>query len=259
MTEQSKSSKITNPERLKRIFAKMCSAGMHALLRTGEDSNLGIRAVFHLLDESNGQSILYLNGISEKGRRKLESSKIVRVEVLGMPTRVMFDAAIIRHYGEGIGVIVPESIVSVERRQNTRYQTIPRQMAYLVLGSWQAESEDWAAPPVIPMSEKMASWLPLADISIGGMCVLTHFPSVLTAAAPQSVDEDAQLVFPMIGAVPIKAQFRWQKRTIDRKAVGQREHSQRQFRIGIEFVDPDENLKLKIRQFMRQLSMADAI
>lgn len=259
MTEQVKASKITNPERLKRVFTKMCSAGMHALLRTNEDANLGIRAVFHLIDESNGQNVLYLNGISEKGRRKLESSKIVRVEVLGMPTRVMFDAAIVRHYGEGIGIAVPDSIVSVERRQNTRYQTLPRQMAYLVLSSWQAEDEDWAAPPVIPIAESMASWLPLADISMGGMCVLTHFPAALTAAAPTTIDENARLIFPMIGPVPVKVQIRWQKRTIDRKIVGDREHSQRQFRFGIEFVDPDENVKLKVRQFMRQLSMADAI
>lgn len=259
MTEQAKASKITDPERLKRIFAKMCSAGMHVLLRTDEDANLGIRAIFHLIDEVNGENVLYLNGISEKGRQKLEFAKGVRVEVLGMPTRVMFDAQIKRHFGEGIGIAIPESIISLERRQNTRYQTHPRHMAYLVLSSWRASSDDWAAPPVFLMNEPLASWLPLVDISMGGMCILTHFPAVLTAAAPTSIDHNAQLIFPMIGTVPVKVMVRWQKRTIDRKVIGKREHSQRQFRFGIEFIEPEEQLKLKIRQFMRQLSMADAI
>lgn len=232
---------------------------MNVLIRTDEDSNTGIRGVFHLLDEGVNGTQIFLGGISQKGRDKLEHIKNVRVEVLGMPTRVMFHALITRHYAEGIGFLMPSELVSEERRLNTRYQTLPKHMAYLALSVWQASEDDWAAPPVIPLFPSISSWLPLADVSMGGMCALTQFPSVLNQIEVNSIDKDARLIFPMIDPVPVQVQFRWQKRTVNRLVLDGIEHSQKQFRFGIEFVDPDEELKMKIRQFLRQLSMADAI
>ncbi len=258
-TTDQKKSKITTPDRLQRIFAKMCAAKMNVLIRTDEDNNTGIRGAFHLLDEGTSGTQIFLSGISQKGREKLEFVKNVRIEVLGMPTRVMFHAFITRHYAEGIGFLMPSELVSEERRLNTRYQTLPKHMAYIALSSWQANEDDWAAPPVIPLFQSASAWLPLADISMGGMCVLTQFPSVLNQIEINAVDNDARLIFPMIDPVAVKIQFRWQKRTINRVILDGEEHSQKQFRFGLEFVDADEDLKMKIRQFLRQLSMADAI
>lgn len=232
---------------------------MNVLIRTDEDTNTGIRGAFHLLDENANGIQVYISGISKKGREKLDSVKNVRIEVLGMPTRVMFHASLTRHFAEGIGFPMPAELVSEERRLNTRYQTLPKHMAYIALSMWEADESDWAAPPVLSLFPSLNSWLPLADISMGGICVLTQFPSALNQIEPNSIDKEARLIFPMIDPVPVQVQFRWQKKTINRVILEGEEHSQKQFRLGIEFVDPDEQLKMKIRQFLRQLSMADAI
>ena len=242
-----------------RVLTRMCSAGLNCLVRTNESYNLGIRATFKRMDVLDNQEVLLLSEISQKGLEIVEAAGVVRVEVMGMPSRVMFDTKVIRRTEEGLVVAIPASLLSIERRQSARYNTLQTHMAYVKLSIWQPTARDIAAPPVFDLYQDLASWCPIVDVSIGGLCIQTHFPSILSHIESDKIDPKAQMIFPMINAVDVPVQFRWQKRTLNRVVDKGMEKNQLQFRFGIQFVDPDPRVVKLLRQFMRQLSMAEAI
>lgn len=233
---------------------------MQVIVRIGDDQSLGIRASFHFIDETpGGGAVLYLNNVSEKGLSRLVATEVVRVEVLGMPSRVVFQTRIVRVMGEGVALNFPEFLISTERRQNTRYQTSAKCMGYLAFSNWEVEDADLSAPPVLGATKDLGQWCAIADISVGGICVMTRFPSIMSVVTPNDIDEKARLILPMMEPIVVPVQCRWQKRTIERINFNGIEHAQKQFRLGIEFRESNEQFVLKVRQFMRQLTMADAI
>jgi hypothetical protein len=259
MMQDEKTSRISNPERIARVIKKLCQSKVQALIRPKEDASVGIRSTFHLIGLIKGQCYICLNDISDRGLKKLGKNQEIRVEVLGMPSRIVFDSSVERFVDKGIYIPLPRNLASTERRKNARFQTTAKQTAYLKLGMWSAGAEDLGSPPVLRPFENLSSMLYIADISLGGICVLTSFPSVLKVVEQGKIDEKAGLIFPGMPPLNIKMEFRWQKRTLQSHIVNGRDQSQIQFRFGAEFRDLDEDSKLKVKQFMRQLIIAEAI
>ncbi len=252
-------SKITNPERILRIVARMCDGQMQVLIRTKENLKVGIRANFTRFDGSKHPPQIVFDKISEFGLQKLEKGIPVKVEVIGMPSKVMFVTTINEKLADSIRCNIPASLVTIERRQNSRYRVLPSSMAYLSFSLWQPQDDDPSAAPFFDAYRGLAAWIPIMDISAGGICVQSHFPSFMNALEAVELDPKARLHLPMSAPIPVQAAIRWRRRIKNRIHDEKRERIQLDFRLGIEFHELQEEFQLKIRNYLRQLSVADAI
>lgn len=242
------------------MLERMCGTRMHVLFRLPNKESIAIRAQFEMLGKSGHTPVVLFDQISVKGQNHLKGSKSVRVEVLGMPSQVVFKVPVVKMLPGKVALGVPREIVSIERRNNVRYTTSPRNIGYLSLDSWEPLKDDNAAPPMIPPNPHFAGWIPIADISLGGVCALTGFPRLLNIL-DDAGDEPlaAKLILPMNNPHPVSMHSRWQKRTINRVVEGGAERPRLEFRVGLEFHEPDEAAETLIRQFIRQLSIGDAV
>lgn len=252
-------SKITNPLRVIRIISRMCEGKMQALIRVQQDAKLGIRCTFFTVQKRGHSALVHFNGISEFGVKKLAVGDTARFEVIGMPTKVVFAAKITEVGQDNIACRLPTSLISIERRQNARQVTTDSKMAYFKPSLWTPVPQDISAPPAFEQFHYLASWIPVLDISAGGLCVKTHFPSVLQGLDGVGMDEAAQLILPMASPINMTVAIRWQRRIKNRHIDADRERYQLDFRLGIEFLDIPVEGGLKIKQFLRQLSLADAV
>lgn len=252
------SSKISNPLRISRIVAKMCQGHMQAIIRTKESSKLSIRAAFAKYETGREPEIVF-DKISNYGLEKLNSGMQIKIEVIGMPSKVMFVTTIKTKSSTAITCSLPLSLVSIERRQNSRFRAIPSAMAYLSFSVWSPEDNDFAAPPFFDVYRNISSWLPLVDISAGGICIQSHFPSFINQLETIDFDPEARLHLPMSTPMPIKAQIRWRRRIKNRIIDDFGERYQLDFRVGVEFAELQDEQRSRIRQYLRQLSLADAI
>lgn len=237
----------------------MCEGGMYALIRTKANSKVGIRCNFNTVDPGRSPPQVFFSGVSEFGLSKLRVGEVVRFEVIGMPSKVIFQSKI---SGMGSGSIccdLPKSLVSIERRSAARSSTRRNLMAYMKLGIWNPAQNEAGAPPVFDHHHEIFNWIPVFDISIGGVCLRTHFPSVLSSLMAVDSDRNAQLILPMNEPLMIPSTFRWQRRIKNRFVEAGEERYQLDFRIGVEFNHLRDEQLMKIKQFIRQLSVADAI
>jgi hypothetical protein len=252
-------SKISNSQRIFRLISRMCQAEMNVIMKLSDDSPTGIRGALRSVKSIKGRRVIYVDKISERGLLKIEGSKTIKAEVLGMPSRVMFVSQILKRIKSGVFLSIPRQLISVERRQNTRYPTTWNHMAYFVPDDWKAQREDLASPPVLSDGNEICSWISLADLSLGGACLLTHFRSILNYLEAGQDKIEGKIIFPMIDPIQSSVIVRWQKKTVNRIVENGIERARLDYRFGIEFNALDEDMILKIRQFMRRLSMAQAI
>ncbi len=252
-------SKITNPERITRIVARMCDGHMQALIRTKENAKVGIRANFSQFDGQKQPPQIVFDKISELGLQKLEKGMPVKIEVIGMPSKVMFVSVISEKTADGVLCNIPHSLVTIERRQNSRYRVTPSAMAYLSFSVWSPEEDDPSSPPFFDAYKGLASWIPVLDISAGGICIQSHFPSFINALETIELDPRAKLHLPMSAPMVVQAAIRWRRRIKNRVIEDKRERYQLDFRLGIEFLELSDEFQIKIRNYLRQLSVADAI
>lgn len=258
--QQEVKSKISNPDRIVRIISRMCEGGMYALIRTEDDSKVGIRSNFYMVDASTTPQKLFFNGISEYGLEKIKEGESVRFEVIGMPSKVIFQANICKKLGMG-GIVcdLPPVLISIERRAATRAPTHPNLMAYVKLGIWKPSRTNIGAPPVFGHHLEVFNWISVFDISIGGVCIRSHFPSLQSSLVGIDDDHDAQLILPMQEPIHIPVNFRWQKKIKNRHTKGGKQRYQLEYRMGLEYIHLGEQQLMIIKNFIRQLSVADAI
>jgi hypothetical protein len=252
-------SKITNPERIVRIVARMCEGHMQALIRTKDNTKVGIRASFHRSELDRNPPLIHFDKISSFGLEKLDKGMQIKVEVIGMPSQVMFVTEIREKLGDGIVCSVPSSLVSIERRANARYKVTNSAMAYLSFSVWQPDEEDPSSPPFFEAYQGLAGLIPVLDISAGGVCIQSHFPAFMNVLETVALDTQAALHLPMSAPMPVQASIRWKRRIRNRIIEDESERYQMDFRIGVELADLQEEQRNKIRNYLRQLSVADAI
>jgi hypothetical protein len=232
---------------------------MQLLIRTRDNVKVGIRANFARYDGLKNPPQIFFDRISELGLQKLEKGTTVKIEVIGMSSKVMFVSTIIDKVEEGVLCNLPAFLVTIERRQNSRYRVTPSAMAYLSFSLWLPDNTDPSAPPFFDAYRNLAGWIPVLDISASGACVQSHFPSFINFLETVELDPDAKLHLPMSAPMPVQAAIRWKRRIKNRIEEDNSERYQLDFRLGIEFLDLQDDYQMRIRNYMRQLSMADAI
>lgn len=228
------------------------------MIRTKENVKVGIRANFARFEEVKPPRVVF-DKISEFGLQKLVIGTPVKIEVIGMPSKVTFVTTVAEKTADAIICHQPTSLVTIERRQNARFAVTTSAMAYLSFSAWSPADDDPASPPLFASYRHLAGWVPILDISAAGACIRSHFPSFINVLETVQLDPGAKLHLPMSSPMDIQAAIRWKRRIKNRIIEGNDERYQMDFRVGIEFMNLSEECQIKIRHYMRQLSVADAI
>jgi hypothetical protein len=133
-------------------------------------------------------------------------------------------------------------------------------MGFLDLSLWKAQADDVTAPPFFSHFRSLASYIAIADISSGGLCAVTRFPSVNTVLRRGLIDDRARLVLPMQDPLEVGVEVRWLKKIKEHVKASDDPHAfMRSYRFGVEFVQQTDATRVAIRQFIQQLSQAGAI
>jgi HK97 family phage prohead protease len=158
------------------------------------------------------------------------------------------------------GLTLPTSLVSIERRKNARYTCTENLMAFLDLSIWKPHVEDVTAPPFYLHQKEVSGFLNVADVSFGGVCAVARFPSVNQTLKRGLMDDKAKLILPMQAPIDVSIEIRWAKRIKEHVAATAADNSfLRSYRFGLEFTGHTDQMRMSIRQFIQQLSQADAI
>ncbi len=261
MTEEaSSSSKFSNPDSVARLVAKMCDGNMQILLRHRDSGNVTIRGAFHKLGKFRQSSAILFHKMSEAGLGKIDVGMPIKIEVLGMSSQLTFHTLVVEKTGAGIICAMPRSLLSTERRTNARFRATPDLTAFMSFSFWKAHQQDPAVQPFFASYGGIAHWISVADISAGGVCLLTRFPAFQNATEGMSESFDCTMHLPMAAPLKICGVIRWRRKIKNRVEMdGGAERFQLEYRLGLEFVDLGEEEQTKIRQYMRQLTVAEAI
>lgn len=254
------SSKISNPDSISRLVARMCDGNMQVLMRHRDSGKVTIRGAFTKLGKFKSSAAILLGKMSEAGLSKLELGMPIKVEVLGMSSQLTFQTLVLEKTAGGIICAMPRSLLSTERRTNSRFRVTKELTAFMSFSFWRAQQSDPASPPFFNSYGGIANWISIADISLGGVCLLTRFPSFTNASEPQTEQMECFLHLPMTAPIKLNGVIRWRRKIKNRSEdefVGER--FQLEYRIGFEFADVGEDQQQKIRHFIRQLTVAEAI
>ena len=241
-------SKLTNPERIARLVSRMCTGGMQVVLREESSGKVGIRGSFFQLRDVKNAKVIYFNNVSAHGRAKLKKGDIVKVEVIGMPSQVVFRTKVVAIVADGIVCVLPKSLISVERRANARYATSKNMMIYCELSVWKATPEDSAASPVCQEYNDVSSWLPIADMSLGGICAQSSFPSFSHVVDEYQMDPKMKLFVPMQKPIEVPVHFRWKRKIKNLVETTEGSRYKMDYRIGIEFSDLDDEMASQFKK-----------
>ena len=204
---------------------------------------------------------LRLANVSEQGLVHLGEASEVQVEFVMMATKVMFVTRILAREQNSLSLSIPAALVSIERRKNARFICSEDLTAFLDMSKWKPGNEDLTAPPAFAHHLRLASYLSVADLSYGGMCVVTRFPAAVAALKRGLIDDDAKLILPLQEPLAVGVEIRWVKRLRESVLVAEGPGTRllRSYRFGLEFVNQSDAVRLSLRQFIQQISQAGAI
>lgn len=254
------SSKISNPDSISRLVARMCDGNMQILLRHPDSGKVTIRGAFIKLGKFKQNSAILIGKMSEVGLSKLELGMLIKVEVLGMPSQITFQTTVLEKAAGGIICAMPRSLLSTERRTNSRFRVTQNLMAFMSFSFWKAQQTDPSSPPYFSSYGGISNWVSIADISLGGVCLVTRFPSLINASETHTEPMECSLHLPMTAPIRMDGIIRWRrkiKNRIEDEFVGER--FQLEYRLGFEFADVGDAQQQKLRHFIRQLTVAEAI
>lgn len=253
--------KISNPHRVARILRRICQASLPVMVRSASGGAATAVKGRAASIASDGQApCIRVSNISDKGIAHLISHSRIQVEFVMMATKVVFASSIIAREQNSILISMPSALVSIERRKNARYGCTQELTAFLDLSLWRPEAEDPTAPIVYPHCRSLGSYLSVADISFGGLCAVSRFPAVSLVLRRGVIDDRARLILPMQQPLEVGVEIRWFKRIKEHVKTDTDEHSfMRFYRFGVEFTTQSDQVRMSIRQFIQQLSQADAI
>ncbi|MBF0440319.1 MAG: PilZ domain-containing protein [Oligoflexales bacterium] len=266
MKHETKINQITNESRILSIIERLCKAKMRVLVRVLGNPPVTIRGGLKELNLQYGSKNISLDRISSKGNEYIMINQKVEIEVLGMKTRMMFESTILQRLLEGcITISIPTALLNIERRQNPRYPTTPAFSAFIRTSSkfWSPDPRDIKSPPIIPIYDTMSTWCHVIDLSLGGACFSSRFPSMFENAERIKIDSSAELILPM--GTPVLAPFviKWKKKLITTKeninGTSVEGIKSVEFRFGIEFMSNTDELSSSLKLFLRNLAVADAI
>lgn len=262
MNNQENRIKISNHQRIRRILDKICQASLPVIVRGSGSSAVSVkgRAATIISYGPNNLPVIRIANISDKGISHIVAAGRIQVEFVMMATKVVFLSQLVAREDQSILITFPQNLVSIERRKNARYTCTDDLKAFLDLSAWHADIDDLSSPPFFPQFKNISGYISVADLSFGGLCGVTRFPSSSLVMKRGVIDDRASLILPMIGRIPISIEIRWIKRIKEHHKDKSGQEIQRRFyKFGAEFVTQSDHLKVSLRQFIAKISQAGAI
>jgi hypothetical protein len=217
------------------------------------------RAANILLDAK--PNCLRISNISDRGMTYLMGRPKIQIEFIMMSTKVMFISTVYKREQNSILVHMPTSLVSIERRKNARYASTEQMGAYLGLSLWRPSAQDITVPPLYPhYANYLGNFITIADVSLGGFCGVTRFPSINSVLRRGLIDDRAEIIMPMQTPVQIGVEVRWMKKIKEHTSDANGDTGLiRSYRFGFEFINETDEAISQVRTFIQQLSQAGAI
>jgi hypothetical protein len=189
----------------------------------------------------------------------LKSHGDLVVEVFGMDKRVAFTCSVLEYTPAGVCVSMPLTLSKAERRIAQRFKTSNERMPFVDPKAWVIDPNDIAAPPIFGLYQPLASWSLVSDISFGGVCMETRFPALLNWVEANPLCAHAQLIFPMMKAIPIGLELRWTKRIREPSSSPEAGYSIQKYKMGMSFLNPPREFMLEVGRFIKELQLDKAV
>ncbi|MCX6109315.1 MAG: hypothetical protein NTZ90_06895, partial [Proteobacteria bacterium] len=240
---------------------RISEASLPVMVRLNGTTAVSVKGRASAVAATSTPPTMRISNVSEKGLAHLSAQLEVQVEFIMMATKVMFMARILVREQNSLTISLPTSLISIERRKNARFTSTDELTAYLDFSKWRPSGDDQTTQPHYPHQIGLASYLAVADLSFGGLCAVSRFPSSSMLLKRGIIDDGAKLILPLQEPLPVAVEIRWIKRIKESVKVGDDNEIRqvRSYRFGIEFVAPSDQVRLRIRQFIQQLSQAGAI
>jgi hypothetical protein len=252
-------SRISAPERVERLLAKSCEAKLGAMLRLNESDTIAVRGVMTELVTISGGRAIKISGLSAKGVQYLSTAVHCIVELVMMNTKVAFAAGVVKFFGDAVFLSIPQELVNIERRKNARYPVPANQAAFITFSGWTPKSTDPVAPPCIFGFESFNGWIRVGDLSSGGLSAQMLVPGPVGQLERGYEDTAAVLHLPSQEPVKVHCAIRWTKRISDWSMSNPVNKYTRIFRLGVEFISPDQKVSTVLHQAIREFSTAGAV
>lgn len=257
--------RISNPERVQRILDRAVSTRLSIFFRAPEDPTVSIKGyvddIMDVFDEKGAKNRgVRISGISERGMRFVRKVAAVQVEFVLMSTKVVFVGRVLKTDTSHIVVSLPKHLISVNRRKNERFSAIPTHRAFFRFNVYRPSLEHLASLPLYNHYSDLSGFLSVEDISLGGICVATTYPGLSEIITDKMIDQSSELHLAMGAPIKVPTEVLWIKRL--KEHVKDEEGTSRHvssFRVGIQFLSVDEQLKNSITQFIQQVVKQEAI
>ncbi len=252
--------RIENQPRIVRLMKKVCHANMRVILRCENAGPTAIKGRATDFVQFDGKMAIRIANISLQGITILRQVGKVQLEFVGMASKVTAATRILSYENFSVIVQVPKALISLERRNNIRFSTREHIKAFVEFSEWKSYHNDFSSGPMFSSSPHIASLLEVVDVSEGGICVMSRYPSVYNYYDSGMIDDEMTVRLPLEPFVLTKAEVRWKKIVRERMSMDDgSQYFDTQFRIGIQFLELDEKKQAIMRNFIRQLALAEAV
>lgn len=248
--------KITTPDRVQRIMAKLGGAKVQVLIRTGSKKTVTIKATFSKTVKSTGTYIVFSN-LSAAGAKILKVGTAIAVDVIGLKHRLYFESKIAIQKEALVAATMPAAIIMVERRGAERHTIRPDSMCFISLTPHLALSQDeHIIMPFAPPYSDLAMRFPVADISPSGLCFKTRFEDALKWLQPDHDNLEVRLNLPRQAPITTTAKVCWNRIA---KSPNQEGTNVPWLLVGLQFGKLEDQQLITVKRYIRDMTIKEAI
>ena len=253
---------ITSPEKVVRVLTRLGDSGIPLIIRAMAAPAIAIkgRAV-----PSTGSVLelgLKIGNISEKGIKFLAAhgKSGISVEFVLTSAKVSFQSELTMLGRQDCVITIPKFLESIERRKNARYAVTGNARAFMSIEGWQPHIRDLTSPPTWDSAVDFSSLIPLGDVSLGGISLVTPFPGITKILDGGQSIEKGTLYFPMTNGIEVECSVRWCKKVrenvVDKDGASR---TTRLYRFGLQFMNPGYDLMQQVQILIQKISQSEAI
>ncbi|MFK7826128.1 MAG: hypothetical protein AB8G05_18390 [Oligoflexales bacterium] len=264
MHQVAKTAKITNIQRIIRIFRRICQSKMQVLIRESQQTSIAVKGrakdLQTLYYGSNKKTGIVICDVSSKGLRYLFDKETVQLEFVMLSSKIICNCQIVQIRDTEVIISLPKILYSTEKRKKSRYKTNQDAPAFIKLSIWEAPQNDVLAPPYFKQHRHLFELLPVIDISFGGVCFNSQFPSVSNNLEKGIMDSNAILLLPMSSPMPIEIVVKWIKTVKEHSRTPTKSsNSMSTFFVGCSFSLQKEEMMIRIKKYIQQIVESKAI
>ena len=261
MANDANTVKIRNPERILRILRKAAAGNLQIMMSPKDRQSLTLKGKAYGVEyQASEHSVrgrgIFISGFSQRAYAELKHARQLKCEFMLMSSRLVFVTKILRLKDQHLVVEIPSEFENVERRKQSRTHLSGSTKAFINLVDFVNHSN--AITPAFSQYSALRSMVPLADISIGGVCIYTYTPLLNSYLGMDFETDKAFLCLPMEVPIPVKIRIQWVRSEKELRPKEKKHHKQI-FKFGCQFIDLSEEAELKIKNLMSRIMQEDAI